>query len=462
LSEREACSIIRQTLLKSITLCVLLTVLWSTACAALRPAQLTPCQVGGTTLVVHCGAVEVYEDRKRHAGRKLPLKVIEVDATHPSHWAVFWNPGGPGGADSDYVPAITAGAVAGELLRLHDTYDLVFVNNRGTGEGGLQCNGLYSAAHPEYFFARLFPAIPLRACRDRLSKIANLSMYTTDISADDLDDVRAALKYSKIVLDGDSYGTTLFLDYARRHPSHVESLVLQGVAPPGIYVIPLPFARGAQNSMTDLIAGCSHEDACQRKFPELAAHFKALVHRFGHAPPRVRVKNWMTFRQQTVVLSNEVFADQLRHAMYGGRESAYIPEIIERAHDYDYSPLAELVETEARSAYLGTAMGLNLSVTCAEDIPFITESETARTSAGSFEGDMRIRAQQRACRIWNVGRVSAAFVQPVRSSAPVLMISGQDDPATPACLRSCRTSVSSERSSDRCSSCGSCERVRMH
>jgi len=75
--------------------------------------------------------------------------------------------------------------------------------------------------------------------------------------------------------------------------------------------------------------------------------------------------------------------------------------------------------------------GANLSITCAEDVPFITERAIARTSAGSFQGDTRVRAQQRACRIWNVHPVSPAFQQPVRSDAPALLISGADDPATP-------------------------------
>ena len=70
-------------------------------------------------------------------------------------------------------------------------------------------------------------------------------------------------------------------------------------------------------------------------------------------------------------------------------------------------------------------------MTCAEDIPFITEADVARDGAGTFEGDARVRAQQRACKIWNVDPVAAAFVEPVRSDAPILMISGGDDPATP-------------------------------
>jgi len=252
-----------------LAVCAFFAVLPSGACATLRPTHFTACQMGDPKLAMHCGTVEVYENRSLHAGRKLSLHVIEIDAIHRAHRAVFWNPGGPGGADSAYVLAITAGTLAGELLRLHDTYDLIFVDNRGTGLDGLQCNGLYSAAHPEYFFAQLFPDIPLRKCRNTHSKVADLSMYTTNISADDLDDIRAVLHYPKVVLDGDSYGTTFFLDYARRHPSHVESLVLRGVAPPGIFLIPLQFAQAARDAMRGLIADCSHDVTCHERFPSL-------------------------------------------------------------------------------------------------------------------------------------------------------------------------------------------------
>ncbi len=97
----------------------------------------------------------------------------------------------------------------------------------------------------------------------------------------------------------------------------------------------------------------------------------------------------------------------------------------------DYAPLATMVEMVTQGLAQELATGLNLSVTCAEDIPFITESDVARTSAHSFEGDLRVRAQQRACRIWDVTPAPKSFVEPVRSDAPILMISGTDDPASP-------------------------------
>jgi pimeloyl-ACP methyl ester carboxylesterase len=183
--------------------------------------------------------------------------------------------------------------------------------------------------------------------------------------------------------------------------------------------------------MTDLTRDCASDSVCNADFPHFAARFAALVRRFDGGPVRVRVKNAVTRNAQIVSLSKEVFADRLRQALYANEVAAYVPYIVDRAYLHDYGPLAQLIETTTAGFGRGLAVGLNLSTTCAEDIPFITEAQIARSAAGSFEGDLRVRAQQHACRIWNVGRVAPAFARPVRSSAPTIMISGIEDPATP-------------------------------
>jgi pimeloyl-ACP methyl ester carboxylesterase len=45
--------------------------------------------------------------------------------------------------------------------------------------------------------------------------------------------------------------------------------------------------------------------------------------------------------------------------------------------------------------------------------------------------DSRYLAQRDACNIWNVAPVDRSFLDPIRSNAPVLMVNGADDPATP-------------------------------
>ena len=136
----------------------------------------------------------------------------------------------------------------------------------------------------------------MRACRTALASKANLDLYTTDITADDLEDVRAALHADRVVLYGGSYGTMLYLDYMRRHPAHVESAVLEGVAPPGIYVIPRDMAQGSQFARDQIIAACAADRDCHAHFPRSRAHLAALEKRLDRGPVRMRIRNLATKR----------------------------------------------------------------------------------------------------------------------------------------------------------------------
>ena len=73
------------------------------------------------------------------------------------------------------------------------------------------------------------------ACAKELAaRGVDAAQYTTLAWIADLDAVRAALGYAKINLWGGSYGTRAALEYLRRHPDRVRSVVLDGVAPPSM------------------------------------------------------------------------------------------------------------------------------------------------------------------------------------------------------------------------------------
>ena len=391
--------------------------------------KVMPCRIGQSQAKALCGTLTVFENRSARTGLTIGIRFIVIKAKHPSNHAIVFNPGGPGASATAMAPDF-ADATTGAFATLRDRYDILLVDNRGTGRSApLQCE-FAPPRHPELYFRQIWPDALVKSCRNRLASHANLSLYSTDPAADDLDDVRATLGYPKLVLFGGSYGTYFYLDYARRHTEHVESIVLEGVAPPYFYIIPLPMARGAQTAIDGLEAACRRDATCSSRFPTFARHFVALVHRFDAGPVTLKVNNTVTHQAQRVQLSKEVFVETIRHAMYAD-DAAYIPVTIERAYHGDYRPLVEMVDQQAQLFTNLQANGLNLSVSCAEDIPFITEQAVARDSAGTFEGDARVRAQQRACRLWKVTPVSATFNTPVRSNAPILMISGSDDPATP-------------------------------
>ena len=77
------------------------------------------------------------------------------------------------------------------------------------------------------------------------------------------------------------------------------------------------------------------------------------------------------------------------------------------------------------------ARGMQLSVLCGEDVPFITDDDVKRTSENSFYGDARVRPTRSVCAEWPRASVAPTFLDPVKADAPVLMIAGRLDPVTP-------------------------------
>jgi pimeloyl-ACP methyl ester carboxylesterase len=387
------------------------------------------CRVGKKKLAAICGTYTVYEDRDAGTGRTIALKFILVEAVDRTNRAIAFNPGGPGASATEAAGPIADGEILKSFSTLRDRYDLLFVDNRGTGGSAPQQCDFSPAAQPQLYFHQIWPGDRVRECRAKLARHANLNLYTTPIAVEDLNDLRGALGYPKLVLYGGSYGTTFYLAYARQYPESVESIVLQGVSPPHFLIAPLEVAQGAQTAIDGLNAACLADRACKAHFPNFGQHFAAVAERFHRGPVRVPLHD-AKGTTVTIALSKEVFADRLRQLLYYPEGAAYLPFIVERAYYGDYGPLATMIDLVAQN-FAGDGSGLNLSVTCTEDIPFITESAVRSTSAHSFEGDVRVLAQQRACAIWNVAPVAAGFQEPVRSGAPILMISGTDDPATP-------------------------------
>jgi pimeloyl-ACP methyl ester carboxylesterase len=70
-----------------------------------------------------------------------------------------------------------------------------------------------------------------------------------------------------------------------------------------------------------------------------------------------------------------------------------------------------------------------LSVTCAEDLPWFKRADAEKLAANTLLGDYRVRQQLEACELWPRAKVDPNYA--ARSSAPVLMLTGQWDPVTP-------------------------------
>ncbi|MEO1085457.1 MAG: alpha/beta fold hydrolase, partial [Acidobacteriota bacterium] len=178
--------------------------------------RLESCHVDGVREPVRCGEVTVLE--KAGGDRQLGLRVVVLPATQPEPLPdpVVILAGGPGQAASD---------LAGPIRRSFDDVrrrrDIVMIDQRGTGGSNpLNCD-LGDAA--DLLRGGGTPIEALRRCRAELENRADLSAYSTDRAADDLEQVRLAFGWPQVNLWGGSYGSRLALVYQDRYPDAVRT-----------------------------------------------------------------------------------------------------------------------------------------------------------------------------------------------------------------------------------------------
>jgi pimeloyl-ACP methyl ester carboxylesterase len=258
---------------------------------------------------------------------------------------------------------------------------------------------------------------------------ADLRLYTTTIAMDDLNDVRQHLGYDTINIYGGSYGTRAALVYLRRHEPTVRSVIVDGVAPTDMR-LPLFFARDAQRALDRLLADCEASEVCRSKHPRLSERLRSLVNELQAAPAKVRLTHPRTGIAEDVEVDGEFVVNVLFGALYSPLTSTLLPELIARAERRDFQSLLALATANEGSAD-NMAIGMQLSVICAEDYPRITPEQMARAGADTVFSTHLMTARMRACEFWPKGEVASSYYEPIKSEVPVLVMSGDLDPVTP-------------------------------
>jgi pimeloyl-ACP methyl ester carboxylesterase len=391
-----------------------------------RKLELQPCGVAGVTKDALCGQYEVYEDRAKNVGRKIKLNVMVLPALvdKPAPDPIFYLQGGPGGA-------ATSVAAAWFLGQMHRTRDVVLVDQRGTGKSNpLPCNFRGDPNDMRGYFVEYLTPEAVRACRTELEKNADLRLYTTSIAMADLDDLRGTLGYGKINVDGGSYGSTTALSYLNFYPQHVRTVTISGVAPPENTLL-VGFSRGVEHALNRLFDDCAADEKCKAAFPDLRKDWATVVANVTNAPATFDALNSVTRQKQQVTMTREGFAELVRLMLYVPNVMSIMPLMIHQMSQGDYSQFSYYAFQVQRGIDLALARGMQLSVFCAEDVPFIKESEIEPMTAGTFYGGSRARRYVKACEQWPHGEVPAKFHAPIKSDIPVLMLSGELDPVTP-------------------------------
>jgi pimeloyl-ACP methyl ester carboxylesterase len=213
-----------------------------------------PCSTAG----FDCSSLAVPLDRANPAGEQVTLSVARVKAaSNPSNVAVVPLAGGPGQAAlplKQTFASVMQPAIANR--------DLLVFDQRGTGaSGALACKALNQRGS----IVKL-----AENCANEIGP--RRAFFRTADSVQDIEALRVAGGYSKLVLFGVSYGTKVAEDYAAAYPQNVEALVLDSVVlPEG----PDPFQRstlvGAPRVLKDLCKGSACNGATDNVTRDLSS-----------------------------------------------------------------------------------------------------------------------------------------------------------------------------------------------
>lgn len=385
-------------------------------------AQLEPCRIEGVDREVRCGAVVVPEDPDRPQGATLTVRfaVVPAVARNKQPDPVFVLAGGPGQAATR-----TARQMLPVLNEVNARRDIVFVDQRGTGGSNpLECKV------EETSLAAIFEQSQqigrLNACLKELR--GDLRQYATWIAVRDFDAVRARIGAQQVNLWGGSYGTRAALEYMRQFPQRVRSAVLDGVAPPDM-VLPVSFALDADAALQALVDACARDERCRRRYPDMARRIDALMAR-ADAGIDVRVPHPLTGIPESIRIDRRAMSSLLRVPLYLPQLSAVLPYALVAATDGEFTALVALSSAVAGGINENFAAGMHFAVICAEDLPRVDAAQRAALAATRF-GTVFLDLYTQACRGVPARPVPAAFYGIPRSAAPVLLLSGGFDPATP-------------------------------
>lgn len=380
------------------------------------------------TVEAHCASLQVAENPGAPDGRQIELAIALVLADGMAEAdPVFMIAGGPGQSALESYPMVHA-AFKDVLRSRH----VLLVDARGTGGSHpLHCkmdedDPLFSdpeAETPEA--ARAFA----ERCRDELEQVADLRYYTTGEHVHDLETVRRTLGVERVNLVGISYGTRVAQKYAAAHPDHVRALVLDSVVPNSL-VLGQEHARNLEDALEMQFARCRDNDACAANLGDPRRQLTLVRERLqagGIGPVRYRDPVGGQWREEVPRFGH--LAGLLRMYAYHPAMSATLPLLLHEAAQERYESL--LAQSRMLSRNLGDSMavGMGLSVTCSEDAD---DFELLGGNEDTVLGEGFLEMLQAQCAVWPRGSRPQDFRAPLTGDVPVLAVSGEFDPVTPA------------------------------
>ncbi len=349
------------------------------------------------------------------------------------HSAIIALAGGPG------QPALPFAEQFAELLGpIASTRDLIVFDQRGIAlSHPLSC---HAYARPDLYHS--FGA-EIEACGGQLGP--GRSFYTTADTVADIEAIRQAGGYEKLVLYGTSYGTKVAEQYAQEYPSHVEALVLDSVVPPNG---PDPLDRSTFAAVPRILRQMCSQRLCAHITANPVADLSRVVQRMQRAPLIGRAIEPNGRARQLSLSSDDLLEILLAGDFAPLLRSEFLTAIAASARG-DTAPLARLINAAGRAEGESEDFDspLYFATSCEEqDFPWSRTVDPAvrlaqATAASKALGTSAFApftianaldvSDIRACAYWPFTTPAPLPDDAPLPDVPTLILSGADDLRTP-------------------------------
>lgn len=373
----------------------------------------------------------------------LPFVVIQSSKAAPSHSAILFLQGGPGMSSGLDPLEFTWSSWADEAQLPHD---LIVFDQRGTGASHrqLSCFEMYEVVRPALaagMFSRrsweLFDDAKA-ACHDALVASGfDAAQFTVRRMVDDARALMEALPYSDWTVWGSSYGSRIALEVMRGQPAGLRSVVLDGVVPPDLNLwLEEPVLLDRAIATIDRVCPRwrMERQQCQRYAGDFTAGLESVLEEIAETPRWLSIDDWSGQNPYKVRVDPPVLLYTLVAAV-STTDGANLARdaVIDAAHG-DYRLLDMLMQSWARGQ---TIFDINeatyFSVACNFNGVSTEEDFAQRVPAAQFyDRYIAVPPYTHPCVNWTVSRAPDVMRQPVVSTIPTLLISGEYDPITPS------------------------------